>query len=235
MWAGSWARVTEAIGRRRTRPTRPSWSSTASPSAVSQTSLSRPVAPRRRASVNDSSVFSRACARAPRWPNANGGWIWLGTRVVIDVHSGRVGKPRADGVMMSRRHALIGYHGTEETDGHADPSHVQRLRRGRAEDARPGCPHLRGRLLRYLRLPVPGLRPPRRAAGRPPDGRPAGLLRLPPGGLAPALRAGRGPARGRRVQLRRPHRLPRAAGRRRRTLVRRAAPLPTPPPLTSGR
>ena len=46
--------------RRRRPPAMPSWSRTASPSAVSHTSLSRPVAPRRRASANASSVFSGA-------------------------------------------------------------------------------------------------------------------------------------------------------------------------------
>ena len=62
------------IRRRRSRgPTTPSWSSTATPSAVSQTSLSRPVAPRRRASSNASSVFSGAWARAPRWAKPMGG------------------------------------------------------------------------------------------------------------------------------------------------------------------
>src|SRR3954447_1997714 len=63
-----------AMGWRRTRVrTSPSWSSTGTPSAVSHTSVSRPVAPSRRASSNASMVFSGAWARAPRWAKAMGG------------------------------------------------------------------------------------------------------------------------------------------------------------------
>src|SRR5437667_31815 len=55
MWAGRAARATVAIRRRRTPDrTTPSWSRTATPSAVSHTSLSMPVAPRRSASRNAS-------------------------------------------------------------------------------------------------------------------------------------------------------------------------------------
>src|SRR4051812_34693469 len=73
MCSGSASRVIVPIRRRRRPPTTPSWSSTASPSDVSQTSLSKPVAPSFRARVNASSVFSGAWARAPRWANAIGG------------------------------------------------------------------------------------------------------------------------------------------------------------------
>ena len=46
MWSGRPVGAGPPIGRRRSQPpTTPSWSSTASPSPVSQTSLSRPVAP----------------------------------------------------------------------------------------------------------------------------------------------------------------------------------------------
>ena len=66
--------ATEAIGRwRARRRTTPSWSRTGTPSAVSQTSVSRPVAPSRRASENASSVLSGACALAPRWAKPIGG------------------------------------------------------------------------------------------------------------------------------------------------------------------
>ena len=61
MCAGSWARV-QLGDRSLAEPrcvTTPSWSSTGLPSAVSQTSLSRPVAPRRSPSANASRVFSR--------------------------------------------------------------------------------------------------------------------------------------------------------------------------------
>src|SRR4029079_7025704 len=81
MCAGSASRRASEIGRlrRRTR-TSPSWSSTGTPSEVSHTSLSRPVAPRRRPSSNAASVFSSACARAPRWANAMGGSRREGSR-----------------------------------------------------------------------------------------------------------------------------------------------------------
>jgi hypothetical protein len=45
-----------------------------------------------------------------------------GTRVGIDVLSGRERGLRAVGVMMAAPRTLIGYHDTEESDGHADPS-----------------------------------------------------------------------------------------------------------------
>src|SRR4051794_41115260 len=60
--------------------TRPSWSRTGTPSAVSHTSLSRPVAPSRRASRNASSVFAGAWPLAPRWANAIGGLSIDGSR-----------------------------------------------------------------------------------------------------------------------------------------------------------
>jgi hypothetical protein len=62
------------MGRlRRPAFTLPSWSSTATPSDVSHTSLSSPVAPSRSASLNASMVLSSACARPPRWAKAIGG------------------------------------------------------------------------------------------------------------------------------------------------------------------
>src|SRR5436305_1190501 len=73
MCSGSESRVIDPIRRRRRDPTTPSWSRTASPSEVSHTSLSRPVAPSFSARVNASRVFSGAWARAPRWANAIGG------------------------------------------------------------------------------------------------------------------------------------------------------------------
>ena len=66
--------------RRKRPPLTPSWSSTGTPSEVSQTSLSRPVAPRRRASRKASKVFSGAWARAPRWAKATGGTSRDGNR-----------------------------------------------------------------------------------------------------------------------------------------------------------
>ena len=72
-----------ARDRSRARTT-PSWSSTGTPSLVSHTSLSRPVAPRRRASVKASIVFSGAWARAPRWAKAMGGSRSDGSRCCTD-------------------------------------------------------------------------------------------------------------------------------------------------------
>ena len=71
---GRAARARSPMGRLR-RPTRatPSWSSTTSPSAVTQASLSSPVAPSFTARAKPSIVFSGAWARAPRWANPMGG------------------------------------------------------------------------------------------------------------------------------------------------------------------
>jgi hypothetical protein len=63
---------------------------------VSQTSLSRPVAPRRRASLNASMVLSVAWARPPRWAKAIGGWRREST---IDRLYGLSGSPRYHGRM----------------------------------------------------------------------------------------------------------------------------------------
>ena len=69
--------------------TTPSWSSTGTPSLVSQTSLSNPVAPSRSPSSNASSVFSRAWARAPRWAKAIGRARSEGSRCCTSADDGR--------------------------------------------------------------------------------------------------------------------------------------------------
>ena len=90
-----------AIGRfRRPCRTTPSWSSTASPSRVSHTSLSSPVAPSRTARTKASSVFSGALARAPRCANPIGGRRSDGSRVGTTAHCGR----RAQASWWSSRH-----------------------------------------------------------------------------------------------------------------------------------
>ena len=74
MWKGSSARASPEIERPSTPrlgnpgslATAPSWTRTTWPSAVTQASVSMPVAPMSRASENASSVFSRAWALAPR-------------------------------------------------------------------------------------------------------------------------------------------------------------------------
>src|SRR5437764_6912962 len=73
MCCGKACRASPPLRLRRRPPTTPAWSSTASPSAVSQTSLSSPVAPSFRAMVSPSRLFSGAWARAPRWAKAIGG------------------------------------------------------------------------------------------------------------------------------------------------------------------
>ena len=65
--------ILEMCRRTGLRPTLPSWSSTATPSAVSHTSLSSAVAPICKASVNASIVLAGAWACPPRWANAMGG------------------------------------------------------------------------------------------------------------------------------------------------------------------
>src|SRR5437588_3752729 len=74
MCGGSEARARVPIRWRRSPArTEPLWSRTGIPSAVSHASLSRPVAPRRRARRNASKVFSGAWAHPPRWAKAIGG------------------------------------------------------------------------------------------------------------------------------------------------------------------
>ena len=72
--AGSADFGTAAIGRwRPRRRTTPSWSRTGTPSAVSQRSVSSPVAPSRSARAKASSVFSGACGPGATVREADGG------------------------------------------------------------------------------------------------------------------------------------------------------------------
>ena len=90
MCSGSSSRRSSPIERLR-RPTRttPSWTSTGTPSRVSQTSLSSPVAPSASASSNASRVFSGACALAPRWANVMGRSRSDGSRCCTSADHGR--------------------------------------------------------------------------------------------------------------------------------------------------
>ena len=166
MCSGSSSRRSWPIDRLR-RPTRttPSWSSTGTPSLVSQTSLSSPVAPSRRPSAKASRVFSRAWARAPRWANAIGRSRSDGSRCCTSADDGRpVDCPRvqpvgerdhrdpaagarrartgeaAGGAAAGRAHVR-----RAEEDGQQLPDRdAQRPRRADEGDARHGRPAAQG-------------------------------------------------------------------------------------------
>ena len=177
--------------------TTPSWSSTASPSRVSHTSLSRPVAPSRTASRKASSVFSGAWARAPRWANPIGGRRSDGSRVGTTAHCGRGPssvmvhlRPTSDSERTSQGRA-----GRAGRHGNGDQGELPRLRRRRARGQRPRGAGLHPGRAGHLRLPLPELPDVGREAGRAPDRRHAGGLGVAAGRVAPARRALRAPRR----------------------------------------
>ncbi len=106
--------------------TTPSWSRTGTPSLVSHTSLSRPVAPSRRASVNASRVFSGAWARAPRWAKATGGSSSEGRRCCTPAQGRGARRRRRRGSGRGERRGWSHRTPSRPGRGYVDSPRVQR-------------------------------------------------------------------------------------------------------------